>query len=166
MKPYLNSDRLRIVAGSANNQHKDNAKFNVENIFYHSKFDRSSPIGFDVALVHVKEKAEIRSQSDGKIPFINTVCLPIEGKEHDSGQAVKIAGWGDTESRDAKSKPDQLLTTDLLLTDPEKCAEIFSKRLKKVKNQYQNFKDFICADFKGQRDACQGKLPLRRNLPS
>lgn len=108
-----------------------------------------------MSLIELNEKAKITTQYDS-LPFINTVCLPIEGKEYAEGQAVKLAGWGDTESKDPKSKPDQLLTTDLILTNSEQCADIFSRRLKKVKNQFQNFKDFICADYHGQRDACQG----------
>lgn len=156
LKPFLDSNAIHVTAGSTNAYGAENANFTIKRIFYHSKFDRSSPIGFDVSLVEVNEKAPIKTAFD-KRPFINTVCLPIEGKEYAPGQAVKLAGWGDTESKDPKSKPDQLLTTDLVLTDSEQCANIFSRKLKKVKNQYHNFKDFICADYKGQRDACQGK---------
>lgn len=148
---------MHVTAGSINAYGKENANFTIKRIFYHSKFDRSSPIGFDVALVEVNERATIKTKND-KLPFINSVCLPIEGKEYSEGQAVKLAGWGDTESKDPKSKPDQLLTTDLILTNSEQCANIFSKKLKKVKNQYYNYKDFICADYHGQRDACQGEL--------
>lgn len=150
-----------MSAGSTNAYGKDNVNFTIKRIFYHSRFDRASPIGFDVALVEVNEKAPIKTNYDNKLPFINTVCLPIEGKEYAEGQAVKLAGWGDTESKDPKSKPENLLTTDLILTNPEKCADIFAKKLKKVKNQYHNFKDFICADYDGKRDACQGKCTMR-----
>lgn len=110
-----------------------------------------------MSLVEVNEPAKIRTKRE-KLPFVNSVCLPVTGKEYSKGQAVKLAGWGDTESKDPKSKPDFLLQTDMLLSDGEKCADIFSKRLKKVKNQYHNYKDFLCAEYKGERDACQGKL--------
>lgn len=154
----MEKNRLRVRAGSVRAHAKENANFTVNRIFYHPKFNRSSPVGFDVALVEIKEKAEIRTKYGKKLPFINTVCLPIEGKEYNEGEAVKIAGWGDTESKDPKSKPETLMTTDLLLTNGEKCAEIFSNKLKNVKNQYHNYKDFICADYHGERDACQGKF--------
>lgn len=147
-----------MTAGSTNAYGKENANFTIKRIFYHSGFDRSSPIGFDVALIETNEKAEIRAKYGKKLPFINTVCLPIEGKEYKEGEVVKLAGWGDTESKDPKSKPEHLLTTDLILTNGEQCANIFSAKLKKVKHQYHNFKDFICADYHGERDACQGKL--------
>lgn len=132
--------------------------FTIKTIFYHSRFDRSSPIGFDVALIETVEKAPIRTKYNKKLPFINTVCLPIEGKEYSEGQSVKLAGWGDTESKHPKSKPEHLLQTDLLITNGEQCANIFAQKLKKVRNQYHNYKDFICADYHGQRDACQGMM--------
>uniref|UniRef100_A0A6G1S822 Serine protease 33 n=1 Tax=Aceria tosichella TaxID=561515 RepID=A0A6G1S822_9ACAR len=156
LKHFLDTGKVRVTAGSTNAYGAKNANFTIKRIFYHSKFDRSSPIGFDVSLVEVKEKAPIKTNYSGELPFINTVCLPIEGKEYSKGQAVKIAGWGDTESKDPKSKPDHLLTTDMVLTDSAKCAEIFGRKMKKVKNQYHNYKDFICADYEGKRDACQG----------
>ena len=156
MKAYLDSNDVQITGGSINAYSKDNANFTIKRIFYHSKFDRKSPIGFDVALIELKEKANLRTSYNKSLPFINSVCLPIQGKEFAPGQAVKLAGWGDTESKDPLSKPDNLLTTDLVLTDAKKCAEIFSQKLKKVSRQYENFKDFICADYHGQRDACQG----------
>lgn len=158
MKPLLEQKRVIVVAGSVNAYTNKDSNFTIKTVFYHSKFDRSSPVGFDVALIEVYEPAKIRTKYGGKLPFINTVCLPIEGKEFAEGQAVKLAGWGDTESKDPNSKPEHLLTTDMILTNGEKCADIFSKRLKKVKDQYHNYKDFICADYHGERDACQGRL--------
>lgn len=157
LKPFLDKGALHLTGGSANAHHAQNANFTVSRIFYHSKFDRASPVGFDVSLVEVAEKANIRTKYEGKLPFINTVCLPIEGKEYSEGQVVKLAGWGDTESKDPKSKPEHLLTTDLILTNGEQCANIFSQKLKKVRDQYHSYKDFICADYHGERDACQGK---------
>lgn len=157
LKPLLEQKRVIVIAGSTNAYADKNSKFTIKTIFYHTKFDRASPVGFDVALVEINDKAEIRTKYEKGHPFINTVCLPIEGKEFTEGQAVKLAGWGDTESKDPNSKPEHLLTTDLILTNGEECANIFSKRLKKVKDQYHNYKDFICADYHGERDACQGK---------
>lgn len=157
LKPFLDDNKIRVSGGSTNAHGRENSIFKCKRIFYHSKFDRSSPIGFDVALVETEEKAEIRTKYDKRLPFINTVCLPIEGKEYSEGQVVKLAGWGDTESKDPKSKPEHLLTTDLLITNGDQCANIFAARLKKVKAQYHNYKDFICADYHGERDACQGK---------
>lgn len=157
IKPHLDRGNVIISAGSTNAYGQDNNNFTIKRIFYHSRFNRKSPIGFDVSLVEVNEKAHMKTSYDGKLPFINAVCLPKEGKEFHEGQAVKLAGWGDTESKDPLSKPDHLLTTDLILTNTDQCAEIFSRKLKKVEDQYQNYKDFICADFHGQRDACQGK---------
>lgn len=154
--PYLEGRKIKVTGGSTNAYGQQNANFSIKRIFYHKRFDRSSPIGFDVSLIELAEVAQIRSKYEKKLPFINTVCLPIEGKEYKEGEVVKLAGWGDTESKDPKSKPDHLLQTDLLLTNGEKCADIFSKKLKKVKSQYHSFKDFICADYHGERDACQG----------
>jgi secreted trypsin-like serine protease len=161
LKTLLEMGKVRATAGTTNAYSPKNANFTIKQIFYHSKFDPKSPIGFDVSLVEVNEQAKVKTKYAGELPFINTVCLPIEGKDFSKGQAVKIAGWGDTESKDPKSKPENLLTTDMRLTDAERCAEIFGKRLKKVKNQYHNYKDFICADYQGKRDACQGKYEAK-----
>lgn len=158
LKPFLDQGKVHLTGGSTNAHGSENANFTIKRIFYHSKFNRSSPVGFDVSLIEVAEKAQVRTKYDHKLPFINTVCLPIEGKEYAEGQVVKLAGWGDTESKDPKSKPEHLLTTDLILTNAEQCAEIFSKKLQKVKDQYHSYKDFICADYHGERDACQGKF--------
>lgn len=149
-----------MTGGSTKAHGEENMNFNVSRIFYHSKFDRSSPVGFDVALVEVANKAEFKTKYDNKLPFFNAVCLPKEGKEFSEGEAVKLAGWGDTESKDPKSKPEKLLSTDLQLTNGEKCAEIFTKKLKKVEDQYHKYKDFICADYHGERDACQGECRI------
>lgn len=158
LKPFIESRSIHLTGGSTNVHSPKNANFTISRIFYHSKFDRNSPIGFDVALVEVEQKAPLKLKYEGKLPFINTVCLPIEGKEYSEGQVVKLAGWGDTESKDPKSKPEHLLTTDLILTNGEQCAKIFSQKLKKVQDQYHSYKDFICADYHGERDACQGKF--------
>lgn len=156
LKPFLESGNIKIQAGSTNAYHKDDKVFHIKRIFYHSRFDRDSPVGFDVSLVEVNEKAVLRPRRENKIPYINSICLPIEGKEYSVGQHVRIGGWGDTQSKDPHSKPDQLLTTDLLLTNATQCASIFTKKLAKVKKQFENFHDFICADYHGERDACQG----------
>lgn len=156
LKPFMDKGAIHLTGGSADAHHAQNANFTITRIFYHAKFDRASPIGFDVSLIEIAEKAPIRTKFGGKLPYINTVCLPIEGKEYAQGQGVKIAGWGDTESKAPKSKPEHLLTTDLVLTNGEQCMEIFAKKLQKVRNQYHSYKDFICADYHGERDACQG----------
>lgn len=161
MRKLLADKKIRIVAGSVDAYSKNDTKLTPKSIYYHSKFNLSSPVGFDVALVEINEHVKMKIKNDGQLPFINTVCLPIEGKKYAEGQVVKLAGWGDTESKDPNSKPDRLLTTDLVLTNAEQCANIFSNRLKKVKDQYHNYKDFICADYHGQRDACQGMYRLR-----
>lgn len=156
-KPFMDAGKFRLTAGSTEAHGAHNANFTAKRIFYHPKFDRSSPIGFDVALIELSEKAEFSTKYEKDKPMVNAVCLPVEGKEFKEGEAVKLAGWGDTESKDPNSKPETLLTTDLVITNAEKCAEIFSRRLEKVKSQYHDYKDFICADYHGERDACQGE---------
>lgn len=156
IKAHLDDDAIRVTAGSINAFSSKNANFTIRRVFYHSQFDGKNPIGFDVALVEIKEKANFRKEYHGELPYINAVCLPKQGKEFTKGQAVKLAGWGDTESKNPRSKPDILLTTDLLISDQAECAKIFAKKMEKVKKQYAQHKDFICAAYKGRRDACQG----------
>lgn len=156
LKPFLNKNKVIISAGSPDAHGEENINFDIERIFYHSKFERKSPIGFDVSLIQVKQTAPLSTKYKPGKPFINTICLPIEGRTYSPGEAVKLAGWGDSESKDPKSKPERMLTTDLLLVDGEKCASIFTHKLKKVKSQFEHYRDFICADYHGERDACQG----------
>lgn len=156
VRTFLDGDLIRLVAGSTDAYSPKNANLTIKRIFYHSQFDQNSPIGFDVSLIELSEKVEFKKSFDGELPYMNAVCLPRQGKEFAKGQAVKIAGWGDTESKDPNSKPDKLLTTDLLISDNAECAKIFAKKMEKVKRQYAQFKDFLCASYKGRRDACQG----------
>jgi len=155
-KDMLDRGSVIVTGGSTNAFSEKNAKFEIKRIFYHSQYDHKAPIGFDISLIELKDKAKFKSKYDGELPYLNSVCLPKQGKEFTKGQAVKIAGWGDTESKDPNSKPDRLLTTDLLITDAEECAKIFAKNMKKVKEQFLKFKDFLCASYKASRDACQG----------
>lgn len=148
---------LFITAGSTNAYSNEALNLTIKRIFYHPRFDLRHPIGFDVALIELKDKVPLKTKYDGELPFINTVCLPKEGKEFAPGQAVKLAGWGRSEWKDDFSVPRNLLTTDMILTDSDKCANIFSHIMKKVKKQHHDYNDFICADYHGKRDACQGK---------
>lgn len=162
MKNYYKKKKLRISAGSTNAFGQKNSYLKISEIYYHSKFNPKSPIGFDVSLIKLEKKVKLRRRYKNKLPYINTVCLPKEGKDFEEGQAVKLAGWGDSEYKDTKSKPSNLLTTDLKIADSESCAKTFAEKDKKVKDnvkkQEHKYHDFICADYHGERDACQGKL--------
>lgn len=152
----LQFGRVAVTFGSNFNFHKLNVNSTIKRIFYHKKFDEQSPIGFDVSLVELENRVKFETKYKKDEPFINAICLPRENDQYKAGEIVKLAGWGDSEANDPNSKPNQLLQTDLVISDGQKCADTFAKTLKKVTTQYKNHKDFICAGYKGQRDACQG----------
>ncbi|KAG9511146.1 Pre-mRNA-splicing factor ATP-dependent RNA helicase PRP16 [Fragariocoptes setiger] len=156
LQDIIDQGELRIFSGSPDMHSSHNTEFYLKRIYYHAKFDRSSPVGFDLSLIEIEDRAKFITHLNSSSSFINSVCLPIEGKVYSEGQAVKLAGWGDTEYHNKNSKPLRLLTTDLKITNDKQCASIISKKLEKVKYQFDHYKDFICADYNGQRDACQG----------
>lgn len=143
-----------------------NRNLSIERIFYHSQFDKSVPVGFDIALVELKDKVQFnvkRKKSDlgeQNEPFMNAVCLPLKDKKYAFNETARIAGWGLSKSNDETSMPSKLLTTDILLNKSDECAERYAEVLKsdRPKRQRERYDDFICASYKNTRDACQCKL--------
>jgi len=165
IKKYYNNDKLKIVAGShkVSSRNRLNKNITIERIYYHGKFNRSMPIGYDIALVELTEPVHFSSKrkqdefGEQKAPYINSICLPVEGKKYSSNETARIAGWGLSSAKDTSSMPSKLLTTDILVGDEDKCVEAYKKALKsdEPEEQRQKEDDFICASYKNSRDACQ-----------
>lgn len=165
IKKYLETGKLKAVAGSqmVSSRSPNNRNLTIERIFYHGQFEESSKIGFDIALVELRERVKFsqkRVQSDmgeQSEPFMNTICLPLKDKKYKFNETARIAGWGLSSAKDETSMPSKLLTTDILLNKLDECVRTYSKQLKSArpKEQHDKYDDYICASYKNSRDACQ-----------
>lgn len=165
IEDYLKKDRINVVAGSHKVLSRDpiNSNHSIARVFYHANFDTSVPIGFDIALVELREPLKL-SQKRKKTgfgeqsgPFMNAICLPLKGHETKFNESARIAGWGLSNENDETSMPSKLLVTDILINKTESCAKDYVKALKseKPKKQLERYNDFLCASYKKARDACQ-----------
>lgn len=167
IKTYLESNKLKAVAGShkVSSRSPLNRNLTIERIYYHSQFEKTTPIGFDIALVELKERVEFsqkRNTSKDKVqsgPFINTICLPLKDKKYKLNETARIAGWGLSSEKDPSSMPTKLLTTDILLSNQDDCVQKYIVAMKsdRPKSQREKYDDFICAGYGNTRDACQCK---------
>lgn len=165
IKNYLENDKLKVVAGShkVSSRAPINRNLTIQRIYYHAGFDKNMPVGFDIALVELKDKVEFSQKrvssplGEQAEPFMNTICLPLKGKRYKFNETARVAGWGLSEANNPSSMPSKLLTTDILLNDQDDCVERYVKSLKsdRPRKQKKNYDDFICAGFKNTRDACQ-----------
>lgn len=162
---YLNHGKLKAIAGSnrVSSRHPLNRNLDIKRIYYHNHFNHSSPIGFDIALVELKERVnftlKLSKDEHGHqdMPIMNAICLPLEGKKYEFNDTARIAGWGLSNEDDPSSMPTKLLTTDILLSSPEICTAEYVQALKwdQPKEQQKKYDDFMCANYKTTRDACQ-----------
>lgn len=165
MGDYVKNNKIKVIAGSHKVSSKSNLNKNlaIKRIFSHKSFNKSIPIGFDIALVELKDRVEFgqkRKTNDDKEQkgsFINAICLPKKDKRYKFNETARIAGWGLSEEKDETSMPSKLLTTDILLGKTEECVKEYSKKLKsdKPSKQKEKYDDVICASFRDTRDACQ-----------
>lgn len=140
-----------------------NRNLSIERIFYHDHFDTSVPIGFDIALVELKNRVNFSREmprndlGHQSQPFINAVCLPLNGKKYRFNETARVAGWGLSNQDDPSSMPSKLLTIDIPLNYSSSCADQYASSLNsdRPKQQLKIFDDFICANYKKTRDACQ-----------
>lgn len=142
-----------------------NLNLTIERIYLHSRFNKSMPMGFDIALVELKKKVNftqkrIKNDFGEQIkPFINAICLPKLNRNYHFNDSARISGWGLSDGKDITSMPSKLLTTDILINNQDECIEKYVKSLRSDQPRYQKDKygDFICASYKNTRDACQCK---------
>lgn len=176
IKNYLANDKLKVVAGShkVSSRSPLNRNLTIERIYIHSRFDKSMPLGFDVALVELRDKVKFEQKrqrnefDEQKAPFINAICLPLGGKLYQFNETARVAGWGLSSAKDASSMPSKLLTTDILISNQDECVSRYVDTLKsdKPKEQRKKYNDFVCANYKTTRDACQCKLLSTQHKPT
>lgn len=153
---------MKAVAGShkVSSRVPINLNLTIERIYVHANFDKSMPVGFDIALVELSSRVNFTQKRvnggpmDEQIePFMNSICLPLKEKKYKTNETARIAGWGLSSERDETSMPSKLLTTDILIRDQDECVKKYSETLKS--NRPKKRDDFICASYKDSRDACQ-----------
>lgn len=162
---YLKANKLKAVAGSGKVSSREviNKNLTIKQIFYHARFDHSKPIGFDISLVELEspvnfsvklENDEFGHQSE---PFMNAICLPLNGKTYEFNETARIAGWGLSSQKDLTSMPSKLLTTDILIGQSSKCIDKYVELMhsEEPRRQLNTYNDSICASYKTVRDACQ-----------
>lgn len=165
IKNYLEHDKLLIVAGSHKVSARDplNRNLTIERIYYHSRYDKSMPVGFDIALVELKDKVEFNPKravngfGEQTKPYMNAICLPLNTKKYNYNETARVAGWGLSSEKDETSMPSKLLMTDILIAKKDVCLNKYIKSMKSDKpaEQSKKYDDFICAGYKNDRDACQ-----------
>lgn len=165
IKNYYENKKLKVIAGShkVSSRYHLNKNLTIERIYYHAKFSKALPVGYDIALVELSDPVpfdpkRVKNEfGEQKQPYMNTICLPLEGKKYSFNETARIAGWGLSSAKDSSTMPSKLLTTDILFSDQDKCVEEYVKKLKSDKPLEQKKKedDFLCASYKNTRDACQ-----------
>lgn len=170
MRTYLHENKLKVVAGShkVSSRSSLNRNLTINNIYIHKSFDRKTPVGFDIALVELNDSVEFSQKriksalNEQTKPFMNSICLPKINKNFKFNETARIAGWGLSDEKDETSMPSKLLTTDILLSETEKCSIDYGKEMKSEKPQKQlkKYNDFICASYNNTRDTCQCKSVL------
>lgn len=165
IKSYLENDKLKVVAGShkVNSRVGINRNLTIEKIYMHSGFDKSMPLGFDIALVELEEKVEFSQKRESSPsgeqsqPLMNSICLPMKDKKYKFNETARLAGWGLSNEKDITSMPSKLLTTDILLSKTDDCIKAYGEHLKsdRPKKHQKKYDDVICASYKDTRDACQ-----------
>lgn len=161
LENYLKNDKLKVVAGShkVSSRTSLNKNISIERIYYHSQFDKSIPVGYDIALVELSDRVEFSNKrqqnefGEQRGPFMNAICLPKRDNKYKFNESARIAGWGLSRAEDVHTMPSKLLTTDILLAKREECAAEYAKRLHADRILKQD--DFLCASYKTTRDSCQ-----------
>lgn len=166
-KNYFKNNFTKVFAGSnkVSSRHYSNKNFTIERICYHSKFDNSNLVGFDIALVELSERVvfqQKRTQNEfgeQKEPFMNAICLPLKGKKYQFNETARTTGWGLSSAGDIHSMPSKLLTTDILISNQSECVERYTKSFNfdQPRRQMDKYDDFVCAHYKYTRDACECK---------
>lgn len=162
---YLEHEKLSVVAGSHKVSARDplNKNYTIKRIFYHSRYDKSMPVGFDIALVELKDKVEfnptraVNGFGEQTEPYLNSICLPLNNKKYKFNETARVAGWGLSNEKDETSMPSKLLMTDIVLAKKDDCLNKYVKSMKSNRplEQGRKYDDFICAGYKNDRDACQ-----------
>lgn len=170
IKNYIKTNKIKVVIGSTKVSSRDSNNMNatIKRIYYHSSFDRSMPVGFDIALVELNSRVNLtqkRSKNEygeQNKPFVNTICLPRSGRKYNTSETARIAGWGLSSEKDVTSMPSKLLTTDIMLQDKHNCTRRYAKILRSNRpyGQQRRYDDFLCANYKNSRDACQCKYSI------
>lgn len=162
---YLKDGRINVVAGSHKVLAREpiNSNHSIARVYLHAKFDSSMPVGFDIALVELDkplkltEKRETTGFGEQSKPYMNSICLPLKNHTTKFNESARIAGWGLSSENDETSMPSKLLVTDILINKTDSCAEDYTRSLKSTrpKEQLLKYNDFLCANYKQTRDACQ-----------
>ncbi|XP_057186486.1 ovochymase-2-like [Triplophysa rosa] len=136
---------VEAVAGDFNLRKVDRGEqtFGVKTVKFHEKYQHSSPMSHDIALLEIK----------GRIQFgnlIKPVCLPNPGERFPPKTMCVVAGWG--RIKDRGPLPLVLQEVDLDVVEQSRCKHV----LQTLRPGQKVFTVLCAGPERGGRDACQG----------
>ncbi|XP_066601525.1 transmembrane protease serine 9-like [Prorops nasuta] len=132
---------ILIVAGNINNNVM-NFTNEINKIIIHRSYKNSMSWNNNIALLRLK-------QPFVKVPTIQKGTLPVQGEITNTGERAVISGWGAI--REGGAINDELLRTDVFITDQTFCKEMYNKIHKSISDNN------LCAyDPKDRKGFCLG----------
>ncbi|KAL0968559.1 hypothetical protein UPYG_G00268460 [Umbra pygmaea] len=117
--------------------------FTVKTIQIHEKFQHTSPMSYDIALLEINGHIRFGSR-------VQPICLPLTSDIFPPGTSCLVSGWGRTKERG--HLPAVLREVDLELVEHAKCKYIL-----KTLRPTETALTVLCAGpERGGKDACQG----------
>uniref|UniRef100_A0A671KRD4 Ovochymase 2 n=1 Tax=Sinocyclocheilus anshuiensis TaxID=1608454 RepID=A0A671KRD4_9TELE len=109
---------IEAVAGDFNQRKVDRAKqsFHVKTVKFHEKYQRSSPMSNDIALLEIKGCIHFGND------FIKPVCLPYPGEGFPPKTMCVVGGWGRITEKGPL--PSVLQEVQLDLLEQSKCKHV------------------------------------------
>ncbi|KAF4095018.1 hypothetical protein G5714_024096 [Onychostoma macrolepis] len=137
--------KIEAVAGDLNQTKVDRGEqnFQVKSIKFHEKYQRSSPMSYDIALLEIKGRIHFGD-------FIKPVCLPYPGERFPPKTMCVVGGWGRITEKGPLSSVLQEVQLNLL--EQNKCKHV----LQTLRPGQKTFTVLCAGPERGGRDACQG----------
>uniref|UniRef100_A0A673GL14 Ovochymase 2 n=1 Tax=Sinocyclocheilus rhinocerous TaxID=307959 RepID=A0A673GL14_9TELE len=133
------------VAGDFNQRKVDRGEqnFQLKTVKFHEKYQRSSPMSYDIALLETKGRIHFGD-------FIKPVCLPYPGERFPPKTMCVVGGWGRITEKGPLSSVLQEVQLNLL--EQSKCKHV----LQTLRPGQKTFTVLCAGPDSGGRDACQG----------
>ncbi|KAL1247429.1 hypothetical protein QQF64_022805 [Cirrhinus molitorella] len=138
-------DKIEAVAGDFDQRKVDRGEqnFHVKNVKFHEKYQRSSPLSYDIALLEIKGRIHFGY-------FVKPVCLPYPGERFPPKTMCVVGGWGRIIEKGPL--PSVLQEVQLDLIEQGKCKHV----LQTLRPGEKTFTVLCAGPERGGRDACQG----------
>uniref|UniRef100_A0A673IKV7 Ovochymase 2 n=1 Tax=Sinocyclocheilus rhinocerous TaxID=307959 RepID=A0A673IKV7_9TELE len=135
---------IEAVAGDFNQRKVDRGKQSFHVKTFHEKYQCSSPMSYDIALLEIKGRIHFGND------FIKPVCLPYPGEGFPPKTMCVVGGWGRITEKGPL--PSVLQEVQLDLLEQSKCKHV----LQTLRPGQKTFTVLCAGPERGGRDACQG----------